>query len=47
VFAVVPMLSMAAVFYNTRLALYLYLLLPIVHFVPGRIDLSDEEQSPG
>jgi hypothetical protein len=29
---------MAAVFYNTRLALYLYFLLPIVHFLPGRVD---------
>ena len=47
IFAMVPVLSMAAVFYNTRLALYLYFLLPIVHFLPGRIDTSDEEDSPG
>ena len=37
-FAVIPLLSMAAVFYNTRLALYLYFLLPVVHFLPGRVD---------
>ncbi len=48
IFATVPVLSMAAVFYNTRLALYIYLLLPIVHFLPGRIDVpEDEEDSPG
>jgi uncharacterized membrane protein len=47
IFALVPVLSMLAVFYNTRLALYLYFLLPIVHFLPGRIDVSDEEESPG
>jgi uncharacterized membrane protein len=39
-FATIPLLSMAAVFYNTRLALYLYFLLPIVHFLPGRVDQS-------
>ena len=37
-FAVIPVLSMAAVFYNTRLALYLYFLLLVVHFLPGRVD---------
>jgi uncharacterized membrane protein len=37
-FALVPLISMAAVFYNTHLALYLYFLLPIAHFLPGRID---------
>jgi uncharacterized membrane protein len=47
IFALVPVLSMVAVFYNTRLALYLYLLLPVVHFLPGRIDTSDEENSLG
>jgi len=47
IFALVPVLSMAAVFYNTRLALYVYLLLPIVHFQQGRADTSDEEDSPG
>ena len=46
IFAMVPLLSMAAVFYNTRLALYIYVLLPVVHFLPGRIDMSDED-SPG
>jgi uncharacterized membrane protein len=39
-FATVPLLSMAAVFYNTRLALYLYFLLVVVHFVPGRVDMQ-------
>ena len=47
IFAMVPVLSIVAVFYNTRLALYLYFLLPIVHFLPGRIEGSDEEDSPG
>ena len=32
-----PLLSMVAVFYNTRLALYLYFLLPIVYFLPGGV----------
>jgi len=27
------------VFYNTRLALYLYFLLLVVHFLPGRVDM--------
>jgi len=47
IFAVVPVLSIVAVFYNTRLAIYLYFLLPIVHFLPGRIEVSEEEDSPG
>jgi uncharacterized membrane protein len=47
IFAMVPVLSMLAVFYNMRLALYVYFLLPVVHFLPGRIDVSDEEDSPG
>jgi uncharacterized membrane protein len=47
IFALIPILSMAAVFYNTRLALYLYFLLPVVHFLPGRVDMSEEEDSPG
>ena len=46
IFAMVPLLSIAAVFYNMRLALYLYLLLPVVHFLPGRMDMSDES-GPG
>ena len=33
---------MVAVFYNTRLALYLYFSLLIVHFLPGRVDMSAE-----
>lgn len=36
-FSIIPVISMIAVFYNTRLALYIYFLLPIVHFLPGRI----------
>ena len=47
IFALVPVLSMVAVFYNMRLALYIYFLLPVVHFLPGRTDMSDEEESPG
>ena len=46
IFVMVPVLSMLAVFYNMRLALYIYFLLPVVHFLPGSID-SDEEDSPG
>jgi hypothetical protein len=46
IFALIPVLSMLAVFYNMRLALYHYFLLPVVHFLPGRIDVSDEEDSP-
>jgi uncharacterized membrane protein len=41
IFATVPLLSMAAVFYNTRLALYLYFLLLVIHFLPGRVDMAD------
>ena len=37
-FATIPLLSIAAVFYNTRLALYLYCLLLVVHFMPGRVE---------
>jgi uncharacterized membrane protein len=36
-FATIPLLSMAAVLYNTRLGLYLYFLLAVVHFMPGRV----------
>lgn len=42
-FATIPLLSMAAVFYNTRLALYLYFLLPVVHFLPGRVDMPESD----
>ena len=31
----------AAVFYNTRLALYLYFLFPVVHLLPGRVDMTE------
>jgi len=34
----VPILSMALVFYSPRLALYLYLALPLLHMLPGRLD---------
>src|SRR5947209_9290702 len=37
-FALVPFLSMLIAFYNTRLALYIYLLIATAHFLPGRID---------
>ncbi len=37
-FAVVPALSMAIAFLNTRLALVVYLLILSAHFLPGRID---------
>jgi len=31
----------------TQAVVYLYFLLPVVHFLPGGIDTSDEEDSPG
>jgi len=37
-FAAIPLSSMVVVFYNRDIALYLYFLLPIVHFLPGRVD---------
>ena len=45
-FAAIPLSSMVVVFYNRDLALYLYFLLPIVHFLPGRVDeiLPPEER---
>lgn len=45
-FAMIPLLSIAAVFYNTRLALYLYFLLPVIHFLPGRIDRLGQSDEP-
>jgi len=36
-----------AVFYNTRLALYPCFLLPVVRFLPGRVDLPDSENAAG
>ena len=36
-FSAIPIFSMFAVFYNTRLALYGYFLLPIIHFLPGHV----------
>jgi hypothetical protein len=38
VFALIALLSMARVYYRTRLALYVYLLLAAAHFIPSRID---------
>ena len=37
-FAIVPALSMATAFASTHLALYVYLLFIVAHFIPGRID---------
>ncbi|HEY3177252.1 MAG TPA: TMEM175 family protein [Casimicrobiaceae bacterium] len=37
-FAVVPALSMLIALYNTRLALFAYILILTAHFLPGRID---------
>ena len=37
-FAIVPALSMATAFASTHLALYVYLLFVVAHFIPGRID---------
>ncbi|MEO8303578.1 MAG: TMEM175 family protein [Betaproteobacteria bacterium] len=47
IFATIPILSMVAVFYNTRLALYLYFLLLVVHFLPGRVDMPGRSDRPG
>ena len=47
VFATIPVLSMVAVFYNTRLALYLYFLLLVVHFLPGRVDMLERSNRAG
>jgi len=38
-FASIPLLSIAAMFYNTRLALHLCFLLLVAHFLPGRVDM--------
>jgi len=38
---------MAAVLYNTRLAPYIHLLLPVVHFVPGRADMRELDNASG
>ena len=37
--ASVPTGSTANVFYNTLRALHLSFLLPVVHFLPGRVDM--------
>jgi uncharacterized membrane protein len=47
IFATIPVLSMVAVFYNRRLALYLYFLLLVVHFLPGRVDILKRSDGAG
>jgi hypothetical protein len=37
-FALVPTISMAVAFVSTRAAIYAYVLLGALHFIPGRID---------
>jgi len=37
-FTIIPLLSMALAFYNTRLALFVYFLIVTAHFLPSRID---------
>jgi hypothetical protein len=37
----------AAVFYNTRLTLCLYFLLPVVHLLPGRVDMTETSEDAG
>jgi hypothetical protein len=39
-FATIPLLWLAAVFYNTRLAFSFRFLLPVAHFLPGRVDMT-------
>jgi uncharacterized membrane protein len=39
-FAIVPLLSMMLSFYSPRLALYLYLLLPLLHVLPNRFGIA-------
>ena len=46
-FATIPLLSILAVFYNTRLALYLYFVLLVVHFLPGRVDMPPPPDQDG
>lgn len=38
-FATIPVLPIAAVLYNTSLARCLRFLLPVVHFLPGRVGM--------
>lgn len=38
VFALLPLLSMVVALYNTRFALFVYILIVTAHFLPGRID---------
>jgi uncharacterized membrane protein len=37
-FALVPIVSMAAAFFSTRIAVYTYVLLGMLHFMPGPVD---------
>ena len=37
-FALVSLMSIAVSFYSTRLALYVYCLFIVAHFIPGSID---------
>jgi uncharacterized membrane protein len=46
-FAPVPLLSVVVAFYNSHLALYLYFLLVIIHFLPGRIDMYARPRGDG
>ena len=37
-FALVPIISMAAAFFSTRISVYAYVLLGMMHFMPGPVD---------
>jgi uncharacterized membrane protein len=41
-FAVVPLLSLCVAWFSTHVAIYLYVLLVIAHFFPGRIDEQND-----
>jgi uncharacterized membrane protein len=43
---IVPVVSMAMAFYSPRLALYLYLTLPLLHIVPGGLDRAARRRGP-
>lgn len=47
VFATIPMLSTALAFNNSRWTVYTYFLLLVVHFLPGRVDMSTRADAPG
>ena len=44
---IVPVVSMAMTFYSPRLALYLYLTLPLLHIVPGGLDRAAGRRGTG